>query len=63
MEYIAAFIGCFGMAALMVLINPDFWQGFRNSKFLDKLKEEQDEQKRHEQEVHDRGNELPDKGA
>lgn len=23
-----------------ILLNPDFWQGFRNSKFVDELKED-----------------------
>ncbi len=36
----------FGLGILLVvvagcLLNPDFWQGFRNSKFLDEVQNEQ----------------------
>ncbi|MBB5225426.1 hypothetical protein DYE50_03800 [Treponema ruminis] len=41
---------CVGMPLLVfvvcVLLNPEFWQGFRNSKFVDELKEDKKQVKK-----------------
>lgn len=38
MEYVALVLSLtFTVVVLGILLNPDFWQGYRNSKFIDSL--------------------------
>ena len=41
---------CVGMPLVVfvvcVLLNPDFWQGYRNSKFVDELKKDKKQVKK-----------------
>lgn len=53
---ILLFIGCVGVAVFAVLMNPKFWQGFRNAKFIDMLQEEQREQRLHAADAEDTDN-------
>lgn len=41
-EFIPLFVGVFGVAIIFgILINPMFWQGIRNSYWLDKQKKQE----------------------
>ena len=41
-EFITLFVGVFGVAFIFgILINPMFWQGLRNSYWLDKQKKQE----------------------
>ena len=50
---IILFIGCVGVVAFAILLNPKFWQGFRNAKFIDMLQEEEREQRLHAADAED----------
>ena len=35
------FVGIIAVCIFSLILNPDFWQGFRNAKFIDQLMEEE----------------------